>query len=137
MSMATVESALIKAFVDANFFAQALVQWPNVKFEPPVTGAWAAVYFLPSQPFVATLGTGGEDEVPGILQIDLNFPPNSGTKGCNDKYEAIKNVFTAGARFAYSGQEVVIRSCGRSQGRIVNNFYCTVVTIAFYAYVNR
>lgn len=137
MSMTKAQSAFRQAFVTAAFFAQNKVQWPNVAFTPPAAGPWAAVHFMPTQPVVATLGLGGDDEVDGVFQVDLNYPPNSGTAEVDAKYEAIKDLFTAGTRFEYQGQEVVIRSCGRSTGKMVNNFYCVHVTIAFYAYIVR
>ena len=137
MSLSNCEAALIQAYKAGAFFTDANTQFENLAFTPPSATPWAAFYFVPAQPVVATLGAGGSDMLDGFVQIDLNYPANKGTKEVRDKAEALRSVFTAGARFSYSGQEVVIVSCGRSQGRIINGFYRVSVTIVFYAHINR
>lgn len=137
MSVSKIESALLKAYKDAAFFTDEKTQFENMAFTHPNGEPWGAVYFMPSQPDVSTLGTAGTDRIDGVFQIDLNFPQNSGTKDARDKSDAVRNTFTAGRRFSYSGQEVVIASCGRSQGRVVNGFYRIVMSVFFYAHVIR
>jgi hypothetical protein len=137
MSLSKVRSALVKAFTDGAFIATEKVAFENMAFETPASGAWASFHFIPNTPEVATLGAGGRDECRGFVQVDLNFPTGSGDKAAGDMADTIKNVFKAGARFAYSGQEVIIRSVGRSQGRVVNNFYRVSITINFYAQLIR
>jgi hypothetical protein len=130
-------AALFKGFNDAAFFTAAKVGWENMPFDPPKDEPWAQIFFVPNQPSVATLGSDGEDETDGFVQINLNYPQGNGTQAIEAKFDAIRNVFTAGARFSYSGDVAVIRSCGRSQGRVVNGSYQIVVTIMFYAHINR
>ncbi len=138
MSLAKINSALVQAFNVGAFFSEANTQFENVMFLPPTNGTpWAALYFVPSQPTVATLGNGGTDRIDGFFQIDLNYSLNKGTSAANAKADAIRNAFTAGNRFTYSGQEVICSSCGRSQGRNVNGFYRVTITAFFYAYVIR
>lgn len=138
MSLQKIKTALATAYKAAGFFTDANTAIENVAYTPPTNDTpWARLHFVPNQPDVATLGAGGEDRVDGFFQIDLNYPLNTGDKAANDKADAIRLVFTAGARFAYSGQEVVIASCGRSQGRVQDGFWKVVVTVAFYAYITR
>lgn len=138
MSFSKVESALVKAFTDGAFFPVENVGFENISFNPPVSGApWACVWFVPSSPTVATLGAGGADLLQGYLQIDLYYPLNAGRKPANDKADALRLLFTAGARFAYSGQEVVVANCGRSQGRVESGFWKVVVKVEFYAHITR
>jgi hypothetical protein len=137
MSFSNIESALIKAFVDGNFFDAGKVAFENVTFDPPNAEPWAKLTFMPTQPSVATLGDAGQDEVLGFLQIDLNYPKDSGTQAARLKFEAIRNVLKAGAKFSYGSEVVTIRSCGCSQGRIVNNYYRVSVTVNFYSHINR
>lgn len=137
MSQTNVRAALVAAFRTGNFFADTKVAWENVPFTPPTGEPWAAFYFVPSQPSVATLGPNGQDHLDGFVQIDLNFPTGKGEKDSFAKYEAIKNSFTAGSYLIYQGQVVTIKSCGRSPGRVVNNVYKVIVTIYFYAHINR
>lgn len=137
MSLSNCEAAFLKAYKDGAFFTDAKTQYENLAFTTPTGEAWAAFYFVPSQPVVATLGAGGSDRLDGFVQIDLNYPANKGTKDVRDKADALRSLFTAGARFSYSGQEVIVASCGRSQGRIVNGFFRVSVTIVFYAHITR
>lgn len=137
MSFSNIRSALAQAFVNGAFFDADKIAWENVPFVPPNDVAWCAFHFVPSQPDVATLGDAGRDEVTGFVQLDLNYPSGLGDKDAADKFDALRNVFTAGAKFSYNGVEAVIRSCGRSNGRIVNNCYRVPVTIAFYSQINR
>lgn len=137
MSISNVESALVKAYTDGAFFTTPKTQFENMAFTPPTGEPWAAVYFLPADPVVATLGAGGQDRLDGLFQIDINYPANTGTKLAKAKAEALRNTFTAGSRFSYSGQEVVISNCGRSPGRITNGFYRVSVSVFFYAHVTR
>lgn len=136
MSLSKVKSALVKAFVDANFFAKVNTSFENVKFTPGAS-PWAKLTFIPANPVVATLGAGGSDRYDGIFQIDLNYPLDTGDEATNTKFEEIRNFFTAGRRYAYSGQEVIVSNCGRSQGRIIGGYFKTTVSVFFFAHVNR
>lgn len=137
MSLSNVYQALRVAYLEGNFFTSAKTEFENLAFTPPTAEAWASFYFVPSQPVVATLGTRGDDRYDGFVQIDLNYPLNSGANPVRAMGDSITNRFTAGRRFSYSGQEVVIVSCGCSQGRVVNSFYRVSVTVVFYAFVTR
>lgn len=136
MSDANVRSALTQAFVNGAFFSSSNVAWENKKFDPPAN-PWARFTYIPNQPEVATLGDEGQDELTGILQIDLNYPQDNGLKDVSDKYESIRTIFAPGNIFTHAGQWVRISSCGRSHGRIVDNYYRVTITIMFYAYINR
>lgn len=137
MSIAKVRSALVQAFVTGSFFNQTEVAYENKKFDPPKDKPWAAFFFVPIQPVVFTLGTGGYDEQRGFVQIDLNYPTDDGEKDVAAKADAIRDAFKAGFQFSYSGQEVRIVSCGRSQGRSINNYYRVSITIQFLAFIVR
>lgn len=138
MSASKCRDALVSAFMAGDqFFAQENVSFENVAFTPRPAQPWAALFFVPSQPIVATLGAGGTNRLDGFFQVDLNFPLNTGTKQISDKATAIENTFTAGARFVNSSQVVIIASCGRSQGREVNGFFKVSVTAYFYAHIPR
>ncbi len=136
-SITVVRAALFKAFLDAEIFDPSKIAFENVAFTPPNKTPWCSLFFVPTQPTVGTLGPEGTDRLNGFVQIDLNYPLNSGTAEIEEKADYIEKLFTAGFRPAYSEQEVVVRSCGRSQGRIVNGFYKISMTVYFYADVKR
>lgn len=136
-SKTKVRSALLKMLTDSAILPVGKVAFENVAFTPPSAQPWFSVFYIPSEPQVATLGAGGEDRVEGFLQIDLNYPTGTGEAALNAKYDELQSCFTAGARALYQGQEVVIVSCGRSGGRNVDSCFRVSVTVRFYANVNR
>lgn len=141
MSLAKVRSAFVTELTTGNFLAPAAdIQWPNKKFDAAGKAFWAAFWFFPDQPIVATLGkpgSGGTDDQGGFVQLDLNYATDSGEAAALAKFADLSSRFTAGARFSYQGQVVTVRSCGCSQGRIVDGFYRVSVTIPFYARIPR
>lgn len=110
---------------------------PNVKWDPVSQEPWAAVFILPNQPRVATLGDGGMDEHTGIMQIDVNHPSGTGEFDITADADTVADYFTAGRRLVYNGQEVIVRSCGRSGGRTVDSWYRISLTVDWYAQTPR
>lgn len=135
MSMDHVQRALIGTVNTALGAIPA--GYDNEPFGPPSDAKWAQVYFLPNVPSVETLGAEGQDFVDGIVQIDLNYPVKTGTADGRSDFESIRAAFPAGARPVYSGQEVIIRNCGRSPGRVVDGWYRLSITITWYALIPR
>ena len=100
MSMALARNALAQAFTDGGFFPAQDVAWENVTFSPRSGNKpWARFTFVPTQPFPASLGQGGLDQVDGFAQVDLNDPIGDGDAPAMAKFVAIAAVFKAGARF--------------------------------------
>ena len=119
-----VRSALIKAVVDLN-----AANWnytivgENSPEAPNHNEPWLGLNYIPDIPDVATLGDGGEDDIRGILQVDVFLPLGKGEKQALDVADSFRSYFTAGRRLSYSGQEVVIVGCGRSSGFVSDNFF--------------
>ena len=131
-----VESALVTAYQEVNLGLP--TAFPNRKFVPPTDGAlWAGVSFAFAQPTVATLGTGGEDETRGFMQVDFNIPIGAGRNLTNEASTALQNFFTAGRKLVYGGTQVDILSCGKNGGFDSGKFYKVPNTITFYARHNR
>lgn len=135
MSISTVQSALLTSAATA--LGAIPTEHENVKFTPPTNAKWAKVSFLPAIPAVETLGSAGLDRADGVLQIDLNYPLTTGNSAARADYEAIRAVFPAGSRHTNTGQVVTITQSGRSQGRIVDNYYRVSISIFWYALIPR
>lgn len=111
---------------------------PNAPFTKPTDQSpWASVFILPNQPSVATLGAEGQDAHDGILQIDLNYPINTGEAAVTAKADELTDFFKAGKRLAHSGVELTVASCGRSRGREVDGWYRVSMTVTWFARVAR
>lgn len=110
----------------------------NSPFNKPTDQSpWAAVHLLPNQPSVATLGDEGQDAHDGIMQIDLNYPLNTGEAAVTAKADELTDFFKAGKRLAHSGVELTVASCGRSRGREVDGWYRVSMTVTWFARVSR
>jgi hypothetical protein len=133
-----ISQALIDSYRAGAFFTDALTAYENAAFVKPANSiAWAAVFIVPNQPVVESVGEGGMDGHTGFMQIDLNYPANSGIGAAITKADNVAQWFKAGTRIALGGQQVQIQSCGRSQGRPVDGWYRVSVTINWTAYVPR
>jgi hypothetical protein len=134
-----VRSALIKSFIDLSTAEgwQYDIVTENSPAKPDLTKTWIGVTYLPNVPDVVTLGNGGEDELTGIFQLDIFMPLGKGEKEALDISDKLRTYFTAGRRFVYMGQEVVIRNCGRSQGFIANNQFRIPISVIWYSRLTR
>lgn len=130
-----IDTALITAFDDASFGLDYAVE--NRAFDRVPGTAHAEIYILHAQPFPVTLGDGGEDLIAGTMQVNLNYPVGEGAGAANQKATEIRDVFKAGYRPSYSGQEVFIVSTGRGPSRNIDSYYQVIVNINFEARVIR
>ncbi len=135
MRFADIRSALIQSWLDGSFGLD--TAYPNKKFDPAAGTPWAAVFILPNQPEVATLGGRGEDVHDGVFQISLFYPPDQGDADIMAKADAVAKHYKAGQRYTYDGQGVLIRSCGRSQGRLDDGWYRIDLTVNWQSHVSR
>ena len=100
-------------------------------------GLWLQIHNLRAQSTPVTLGDKGEDNHPGFIQIDINYPANKGTKAILNKADAFIAFFTAGKALSYNGQYVIVQSCSVTPGRYVGGYYRISVTVNYYARTTR
>lgn len=139
MSQQKTKAAVMSAAVEAlaTVVAASKIAWPNKTFTPP-NGLWASVHYIPSKPSTITCGEGGEEELLGILQIDINIPTNAGEKLQTDALDSLETYFTPGKVFSLAGQSVIFRSCARSNARLSNSSYWLApLSISFHSRYNR
>lgn len=134
MSLDKARAAIVQAYIDAGLNLPTFYE--NKPGDPPAN-PWAIFTFIPNNPEVVTLGSGGDDEATGFVQIDLNYTLNSGDKAAADAFNLLRDKFIAGQIFTYSGQAVRVGSCGRSHGRNVNGWYRVSITIYWSARIRR
>lgn len=142
-AFSAISQALINQYRASGAFTDLLTLYENEAFntttkpKPSISTPWGAVFIVTNQPTPESAGAGGMDGNTGFMQIDLNYPINAGSGAIVSKADAVAQYFKAGTRLAYSGQQVQIQSCGRSQGRPVDGFYRVSMTINWTAYVPR
>lgn len=160
MRFRDIRNALIQSWVDGDHGLP--TAYPNRGADAALQSAqdngqpWAAVFVVPSQPGVATLGDTGQDRHDGFLQIDLNYPAGSGDVAAYDKADEIARRYIAGTRFQapnlgyamvldferdelsiHAPLKVLIRSCGIAPPRDVEIWSRTSMTIYWSAWVSR
>ena len=119
MSLKKINSALVSAYLAA--YPSVPTSYEGVAFTPP-QGKWAQVTNLPAGGDVVTLGTGGEDEIAGVFQIDVNVTEGTGTSVLLADLDTLKNYFIAGRWLTYQGQNVLVRKAEPSQIRRVDGW---------------
>lgn len=152
MSLATAQAALIAAAIQQ--LGGIPTEFENVEFTKPTNAKWAQMFFIPNTPEVETLGPTGEDLATGLLQVNVNYPMDTGTLAATADFEAFRAGFPAGrhitiaadalqigpladAAFDDADQVVTIINCGRSQGRLVDNWYRVSFTVGWQALIPR
>lgn len=128
--------ALVSAYRDGAFFADALTAWPNAQFTKPSDGVtpWAMITHIPNQPDSLSFDS---NEHTGIMQISVMYPLNYGTGAQNVKIDAVGSYFRAGRRFSYNGQTVQVVSLGVSGGLEDNGWWMVPVTVQYRAFADR
>ena len=133
-----IEPLLRAAFLAALPGAVNNTAFENQLFVSAGKEKWYIFSFLPNRPEVATLGSGGTDQISGLVQVDINIIAGKGKKGVDEDIDALRSVFTAGARFVNVPVNVICKSCGRNgTGRKVDGFYRFTVTIEWETRIPR
>lgn len=108
----------------------------NQPFTKP-TGPWAALWYMPADTQPVTASSLGQDEVVGVLQIDLNYPLNTGTMESREMADKIADHFPVGYGLVYNSFVVKPTYVHRGRGREVDGWWKTSITIGFYSRLNR
>lgn len=95
-------------------------------------GLWCQLHNLTSSNEAVTIGPTGEDEVRGILQIDLNRPMGYSHGEFMDYIDTIANYFTIGKVLAYNSVNVRVLNTQLSPGRRVGGYYRLSLSVTYY-----
>lgn len=112
------------------------IAWPNRLFTPP-GGLWVRVSYLPAPTSQKSLGNEGEDELKGILQLDVNTPTNIGDKAQADLLILLESYFVPGRSFTHDSQTVIFTAADRSNGRVVDSNWRVSLSVSFYGRYKR
>lgn len=104
---------------------------------PRINEPWAQILFVPRSPTVATMGDGGMDRVEGVLLVNIRTPLDKGEVDGLVAVDAFRSAFPAGSRLIFEGQEVTVLSIGAVDGRVVDGFWRTDITIPYRAFIQR
>lgn len=133
-----IEAALTAAFLAAFPDAETLCAWPNRKFDTKGKAKWYQFHYLPGPSQPVSMGTGGQDGVTGVVQVNLFIEPDQGDKAARDFGDALRSAFTAGRGLPFNEGVVTIRNAGQSgNGYKVDQHYRTVFIISWESRLHR
>lgn len=139
--MRKVRAALVEKALEVLTSAPLLTPTENIISEnmprPEVSDTWYQLWFKPGAPRVFTLGSGGLDELTGVLLVNGHIPLDEGNAKGLEVAGTMRTVFTAGLRLIFEGQGVEVLNCGVNLGRIVDTWYRADVSITFRAHLTR
>jgi hypothetical protein len=110
--------------------------WPNKRYQPG-NALWYSVHYVPNNPTPVTLGSQGEDNLQGFVQIDVNILTDTGEKTQTDALNSLEAWFVAGRKLTFDGQSVVVTSAARAQGMNSGAYWKVPLSIYFYARYQR
>lgn len=132
MSFFNIDQALINSVLEV--LPDANIEWPNHALPSGSKGdLWYKVSFISGTSNAATLGSNGEDNHPGVLQIDVNVPVNSGTGVLNQEIDKLYEFYQAGKGLLFNGQTVKILVGSTSPIREVSGFARRSFSVNYYA----
>lgn len=130
-----IEKAIFKALQSVDSVTPC--GFPGAELEAYPEGLWLQLFNMRAESAPITLGDKGEDNHPGVLQIDINYPKGHGTGHVLQKADELAAFFTAGKSLSYNTQEVKVQSSSLSSGRYVGGYYRVSLTINYYARTTR
>lgn len=137
MSYFNIEKALTKAARSAiGKFPISCVS-DEIANTDEIEGFWFKLSNLRAQSNVATMGSKGEDNHPGVFQIDINYPKNLGEGPLLQKADELAKLFPAGASFTSGGQAVKLTGTSVSPTRTVNGFLRVSISLNYYSRSQR
>jgi len=141
MSVVKVREALATAAVTTLQATPISIEAANIisgnMKSPRVNEPWAQILFVPRSPSVATMGEGGLDRQEGVLLVNIRTPLDRGEYDGLVAVDAFRKAYPAGSRLTFEGQEVTVLSIGAVDGRVVDGFWRTDITIPYRAFIQR
>lgn len=132
-----IEKALLKGVKDLNLAYPTSEPNRELTNEQKQNGLWLKVSVLNAETNVATLGRLGEDNNPGVLQIDVNELQNQGTGELLKVCDIIASAFYAGKDLLHNAQAVTIRGSSISGIRNVGGYARRTVSVRWYSRTRR
>lgn len=132
-----IEKALIAAY--RTFDSTTPCGYPNAPLadEDKPDGLWVQLHNIRASSSPVTIGASGEDDHPGFMQVDFNYPVNKGTGALYAKADALAAAFPAGRPLLSNGQYVHVTRTSLGPGRVVGGYYRVNLDIYYYARTSR
>lgn len=113
------------------------IKVPNERFNLEGRSVWAELNYLPNTPDPRTIGYGGQDELTGIFQIDINTRLGAGTQLTSLWFQKARLYFPPGKSFTNDGHGVEIVRCGANGPRVVDADFRLTLSLTFSSFIKR
>lgn len=138
MSTANIRSALVEGYLEAVGLPTPPTEYENIAFAPPSDcPLWIKLALLPVDDAPVSYGTTGENELTGILQLDVNVPKNAGEQRLQETLDNLRSFFTPGKPLVYSGVTVNVKRFVTSPSRQVDSWHRRSASVYYYARIKR
>ena len=120
-----VRSALVKAFMDlstAEGWTYKIIT-ENSPQEPDKNNVWIGLTYLPDVPEVITLGDGGEDDLEGILQLDIYVPTGKGEKEALDITDKLRSYLQRVGVLFIVGRRLLFATVAERMDLLLTTFF--------------
>lgn len=127
-----VDKAVIDAIKARNEFGIP-VEYPSTILTNVPDNLWCALHILRSDTIPQTLGptTIGENDNPGIIQIDIYYPKNKGQGNLLKKIDEVVSTFTIGASLVYNTTMLKLTNMNVSTIREVDGWIKCSISINY------
>lgn len=129
MGQSDIKSALVSHLESIG--ASITFNYPNLKQSTEIPCGDVSFHF--NQPEVVTLGSGGEDNHDGFMQILLKYPVGQGDGAILAMADQIRQEFLAGQKCQYGDQVVTIINCGIGLFDTWDSKFVCPITINWYS----
>jgi len=133
MTVKTIRQTLTKAFVDWATEKNLPFVVPNIEYDPTPLESWAQIWFIEGRSISVALKE-GEEQLHGIMQIDLNVPYGQGEGAVFELYESLNKVFVTGGYINNEFGTVRLGSVYLSGQDAGPPFYTKFVTVEYSAF---
>jgi hypothetical protein len=137
MSLEKIQQALLARFItDYGTDWKDKIAYENMVLNPPPASGFLSVHFMPGKSAVATLGTDGQDEEEGLLQVSIFVPLGAGEGSIRAIVNSLRTSFKPQV-LTYDGQPVTLLSRSRGTGKPSDAFYVVPFQVHWRARLTR
>ena len=134
-AIAEIQKVLFKAVQDGGFGLP--IAFENVTYDPKDGSGYLSCFLLRAPTLQAELGWKGCDSHTGILQIDINYPQDSGPTIHAQKADEINAYLYSGRTFTGDTEKVNIQNVSAGVMQIAQGWSTLPMTIEYFSFTER
>lgn len=128
-----IDLALIQTFIDGAYGLD--VSHENLSYTPTAGSPYAELTVIPND--ITPLTLADSNETDGIFRIILHHPLDKGAITSKTMADTILGDYAIGTTLTYDTQDVLITGNGRETGIAEDGWYRIILTVRYYATLNR